>query len=368
MALPVSTVAWVAYEVRATRRGAGTGARRLAVAAAAPVLAIGAVTGALALSYPNGDLRSLQGPRGTQRLPGVRGRLPARTRRLPGHLFSGCDPDGEGFRQPDALDDRRDRSQSGAIGAHYLSNAELLPNGLQLMLFDRISAGGQNRDTDYPPVKAGSTTAAIGSCRRPASSSADCCSLGTASVGGGRGSLNAPGAGLALRALAATATRAALWQRPRPEYLYALSVAILALIGRGHGLCGSMAREQADSSRDSDRGASCSLFSFRPTSRRATSHHRSIDLDGHRRSWSIASTRSGPSCAGTTSSCWRRRGRGVRLPRRGRPVQSGLLEADPRRRAEWRGRGSPGGAPGRLHLSRRGGTPASLLPGGGPGG
>ena len=35
----------------------------------------------------------------------------------------------------------------------------------------------------------------------------------------------------ALLALAATATLAALWQRPRPEYLYALSVAILALIG-----------------------------------------------------------------------------------------------------------------------------------------
>ena len=36
---------------------------------------------------------------------------------------------------------------------------------------------------------------------------------------------------LALGALAATAILAALWQRPRPEYLYALSVGILALVG-----------------------------------------------------------------------------------------------------------------------------------------
>ncbi len=36
---------------------------------------------------------------------------------------------------------------------------------------------------------------------------------------------------VALGALVATAVLAALWQRPRPEYLYGLSVAILAAIG-----------------------------------------------------------------------------------------------------------------------------------------
>ena len=127
----------------------------------------------------------------------------------------------------DAID-----ANPGAIGAHYLWNARLLPYGLQLMLFDRISAGGQNRDPDYVPVTTESTAAFVASL------------LLIGFVAGGLVLLwrdrrrwwetwlafRAWG-WLALGALAATAILAALWQRPRPEYLYALSVGILALVG-----------------------------------------------------------------------------------------------------------------------------------------
>jgi hypothetical protein len=100
------------------------------------------------------------------------------------------------------------------------------------MLFDRISAGGQNRDPDYVPVTTGSTPAFAGSV------------LLLCFVAGGlallwrdrrrwwESWLEARAWGwLALGALAATAVVAALWQRPRPEYLYALSVGLLAVIG-----------------------------------------------------------------------------------------------------------------------------------------
>ena len=150
-----------------------------------------------------------------------------------GNPFTGCSGLMErDFGKPmpsmlDAID-----ANPGAIGAHYLWNARLLPYGLQLMLFDRISAGGQNRDPDYVPVTNGSTAAFAASL------------LLIGFVAGGLVLLwrdrrrwwetwLAPRAWgwLALGALAATAILAALWQRPRPEYLYALSVGILALVG-----------------------------------------------------------------------------------------------------------------------------------------
>ena len=234
VALAVWTVAWVAYEVRASRRGAGTGAQRLAVAAGAPVLAIGAVTGALALSYPNGDLaHRFQAHEELSVCQAYAVGYQQRHDDFRANPFSGCGrlmARDFGKPMPSMID--AVGANPGAIGAHYLWNAQLLPYGLQLMLFDRISAGGQNRDPDYVPVKAGSTTAAIGSL------------LLLGFVLGGLLLLwrdrqrwwktwLAPRAWgwMALLALAATATLAALWQRPRPEYLYALSVAILALIG-----------------------------------------------------------------------------------------------------------------------------------------
>ena len=372
VALAVWTVAWVAYEVRATRRGAGTGAQRLAVAAAAPVLAIGAVTGALALSYPNGDLaHRFQAHEELSVCQAYAVGYQQRHDDFRANPFSGCGrlmARDFGKPMPSMID--AIGANPGAIGAHYLWNAQLLPYGLQLMLFDRISAGGQNRDPDYLPVKAGSTTTAIGSL------------LLLGFVLGGLLLLwrdrqrwwrtwLAPRAWgwLALLALAATATLAALWQRPRPEYLYALSVAILALIG----MC---AMAYADRWPASKRIRAAIPIAADPARRSPSGPlHVGLRHTTGRSTWTATegvgrSPLPDPDRAarGRRQAAGDVRRRGVRLPRRGRPVRSGLLEADPRRRAEWRGRGSPGGAPGRLHLSRRGGTPASLLPGGGPGG
>jgi hypothetical protein len=234
IALLIWTVAWIVYELRARRRGQPTAPRRLLAAAGWPILVIAVVTGAVALSARQSDFVDRFNDHAKlsvcqayalgyqQRHPGFKG-----------NPFTAC-PDlmQRQFGQPmpsmiDALD-----ANAGAMGAHYLWNARLLPYGLQLMLFDRISAGGQDRDPDYVPVRAGSTLAFAGSV------------LLVCFVAGGLVLLwrdrrrwwdawfaRRAWGWMALGALSATAILAAIWQRPRPEYLYALSVAILALIG-----------------------------------------------------------------------------------------------------------------------------------------
>ena len=198
LALAVWTVAWVAYEVRATRRGAGTGAQRLAVAAGAPVLAIGAVTGALALSYPNGDLaHRFQAHEELSVCQAYAVGYQQRHDDFRANPFSGCGrlmARDFGKPMPSMID--AIGANPGAIGAHYLWNAQLLPYGLQLMLFDRISAGGRTATPTTCRSRRDRRRRPSDHCCCSASSSADCCcSGGTVSVGGRRGSLHAPGAG-----------------------------------------------------------------------------------------------------------------------------------------------------------------------------
>ena len=234
IALAVWTGAWIVYELRVRRQGAPTAPRKLLGAVGIPLVVIAAVMGGVAASSLRGDFVHRFNEHAELSIcQAYAVGYQQRHEDFRGNPFTGCPRLMErDFAKPmpsmlDAID-----ANPGAIGAHYLWNARLLPYGLQLMLFDRISAGGQNRDPDYVPVTTESTAAFVASL------------LLIGFVAGGLVLLwrdrrrwwerwLAPRAWgwLALGALAATAILAALWQRPRPEYLYAFSVGILALVG-----------------------------------------------------------------------------------------------------------------------------------------
>ena len=145
IALMVWAAAWIVYEVRARRQGTPTAPRKLLGAVGIPLLVIAAVMGGVAASSLRGDfVQPVQRACSAQHLPGVRRRISAAARGLQGQPVHGrSDLMERDFGKPmpsmlDAID-----ANPGAIGAHYLWNARLLPYGLQLMLFDRISAGGR---------------------------------------------------------------------------------------------------------------------------------------------------------------------------------------------------------------------------------
>lgn len=235
VALAVWAAAWAVYEIGARRRGVGTDAPTLALSAGVPVLLIAVLGGAMVLSDPvHDDIASrFQDHQKLSVCQAYAFGYQQRHDDFRGNPFIACPRLMErDFDKPMPSMLEAIRANPGAMGEHYLWNARLLPYGLQLMLFDRISAGGQNRDPDYVPVTTGSTAAFVGAL------------LLICFVAGGlallwrdRGRwwenwLNPRAWGwLALGALAATAVLVALWQRPRPEYLYPLSVGLLAVIG-----------------------------------------------------------------------------------------------------------------------------------------
>ena len=165
IALVVWTAAWIVYEVRARRQGTPTAPRKLLGAVGIPLLVIAAVMGGVAASSLRGDfVQRFNDHADLSICQAYAIGYQQRHEDFKGNPFTGCPGLMErDFGKPmpsmlDAID-----ANPGAIGAHYLWNARLLPYGLQLMLFDRISAGGQNRDPDYVPVTTGSTAAFVAS-------------------------------------------------------------------------------------------------------------------------------------------------------------------------------------------------------------
>jgi hypothetical protein len=233
IALVIWTAAWIAYELRKRGRGEGAEAYRLLAAAGIPVLAVGLIAAAVIVSSTHKDVG--------HRLAG-KGELNLCQAYAFGYQQRHTDFVGSPFLECGRLMTRdfgearpslaeAISANPGAMAAHFFWNARLAPHGLELMLFDRISAG-QERDPDYIPVKAGSVTALIASLLLAAFLLA-----GLVLLWRERGrwwkSWIAPRAWgwVALGALGATAVLVLLWQRPRPEYLFALSVLILAMVG-----------------------------------------------------------------------------------------------------------------------------------------
>src|SRR5262249_20238782 len=118
-----------------------------------------------------------------------------------------------------------------AMAGHFLWNARLVPNGLELMLFDAISTG-PDRNPDYVLVHTGSSTALTGLIALAMFVLAGVLLLWRDRASWARAWIAERAWGwLALGSIAISAVVVMLWQRPRPSYLFALSVFILVVVG-----------------------------------------------------------------------------------------------------------------------------------------
>ena len=233
IALAFWTAAWIAYELRARGRGEGAEPRRLLAAVGIPFLAVGVLSAAVFVSSTHKDVGHSFAEKGKLNLcQSYAFGYQQRHDDFAGSPFLDCGRlMARDFGEARPTLTEAIGANPGAMGAHFLWNARLAPYGLELMLFDRISAG-QDRDPDYIPVKAGSAAALIGLLLLAAFVLAGLALLWRERRRWWETWIARRAWGwVALGALAATAVLVLIWQRPRPEYLFALSVLILAAVG-----------------------------------------------------------------------------------------------------------------------------------------
>ncbi|MFL5906009.1 MAG: hypothetical protein ACJ75Z_00240 [Solirubrobacterales bacterium] len=234
VATAVWAAAWTAYEVRERRREEGIAWRRIARAAAIPVLVVALLAGLVVASSPDaGSLRSLSESKHAYNVCQIYTfGYEQRHSDYTGSPWTDCEP----LMRRDFGENRPTLTAAllanpGAIAEHFLWNVRLSPYAVQLLLFDRMS-GDSSHDPDYVPVRTGSVAGGIG------------LAVITVFLIGGAFLLwrdrrhwweewiGDRGWGwLALGALALTALTVMIWQRPRPSYLFSLEVLILAAIG-----------------------------------------------------------------------------------------------------------------------------------------
>jgi hypothetical protein len=233
LALVLWTASWIAYEVRERRRGQPTPTSRLVRAVAIPVLAVGVAMAYLAASWPNHNVwSSFEAKQEINLCQSYAFGYQQRHDDFTANPFLQCRELMERkFDQERPTVFQAARANPGALAEHVTWNARLVPYGVQLALFDRISSG-ENHDPDYVPVKGNSTLALLGSI-------VVACFL----IGGlvllwrerrrWWESWIRPRAWgwLGLASLAATILPVMVIQRPRPEYLYCLSILILSVVG-----------------------------------------------------------------------------------------------------------------------------------------
>jgi hypothetical protein len=234
IALVVWTAAWIAYEVRLRRAGSPTPRRTLIRAFAIPVLIAAVLMAAAVATYPDRAhfLRNYRHRQSANVCQDYAFGYAQRHSDYRVNPFAGCGPLSErrfGTDHPSWVGAAT--ANPRAVAGHVLWNAELVPQGLQLMLFDGISAG-DGSDPDFIPVHTHSTWSLVGLIAV------------ILFLAGGIGLLwrdrrrwwlswirERAWAWLALLSLGAMAAIMMLWQRPRPAYALDLEVLILAAVG-----------------------------------------------------------------------------------------------------------------------------------------
>jgi hypothetical protein len=230
----VWTAIWAVFEIRAGRRAQGRPPlRALAVAVALPVLVAAALGGLTVLASDEHDVADELNEKdsfafcqhyavGWQQRHGDFSQTGwARCNEYAQRDFD--------ERQPTMLE--ASAANPGAVGRHLSWNASLAPYGVQLALLNRTS-GPEDRNPDYIPVDTGSGLALAGSLLL----------LALLVIGGillWRDRARWWDEWLRPRAwgwaLLASITAMSLWVmltiRPRPAYLFALAVALLAVLG-----------------------------------------------------------------------------------------------------------------------------------------
>jgi hypothetical protein len=234
IALVIWTLAWIACELRLRRAGSGTPRRILVRAFAVPVLAAAVLMAAALAAYPDRAhfLHNYSHRQAANVCQDYAFGYEQRHSDYRLNPFSGCGPLSErqfGTDYPSWLGAAT--ANPRAMAGHVLWNAELAPQGLQLMLFDGISAGA-GRDPDFIPVHTDSAWSLAGLI------------VVIIFVSGGVALLwrdrrrwwlswirERAWGWLALLSLGAMGAVMMLWQRPRPAYALDLGVLILAAAG-----------------------------------------------------------------------------------------------------------------------------------------
>ena len=233
-ALLIWSAVWIGYELRLRRAGRPTPRPVLVRALAVPVLVV-VVLGAAALALDPRRADFFHAYKEKQAVNACESYAVGYAQRHPGfrqNPFAGCAPLAQrefGTKLPTWIDEAT--SNPGALAGHFRWNAELVPQGVELALFDAIS-GGPNRNPDYLPVHTGSAWAFAG-----------LIAVVLFVAGGvsllwrdrrrwwGRWFRDRAWGFVALIGLGATAALVMLWERPRPAYGFSGTVLILALVG-----------------------------------------------------------------------------------------------------------------------------------------
>jgi hypothetical protein len=233
-ALVVWSAVWLADELRLRRAGRPTPRPVLIRAVAIPVL-IALVLGAAALALDPRRADFFHSYKEKQAVNACESYAVGYAQRhsdFRQNPFNGCQPLAQrefGTRLPTWVDEAT--SNPGALAGHFRWNAELVPQGLQLMLFDAIS-GGPNRDPDYLPVHTGSTWSFAGLVAVILFCAGGLTLLWRDRRRWWRTWIRERAWGwVALIGLGATAAVVMIWERPRPGYAFGGTVLILALVG-----------------------------------------------------------------------------------------------------------------------------------------
>jgi hypothetical protein len=234
IATVIWAVAWGLYEVREHREGKGTPVPRLIRVIAIPTAAVALALAAVIDSSPQKlSFGALFQQRASDTVcQSYAFGYEQRNHDYRASPFAGCKPLSLrefGTETPSLIG--AIEANPGAMGSHFLWNARLVPYGLELMLFDRISAG-EDRNPDYVEIKTGSTASLVGLIAV------------TTFVGVGLVLLwrdrrrwweswvsDRAWGWLALGSLGVTGVVVMIWQHPRPSFVFGLSVFILATIG-----------------------------------------------------------------------------------------------------------------------------------------
>jgi hypothetical protein len=234
IALVIWAAAWIVYEVRLRRAGRGTPRATLVRAFAIPVSAAAVIMALALAAYPNRAhfLHSYRNRQASNVCQDYAFGYEQRHSDFRLSPFAGCAPLSErtfGTDHPSWLGAAW--ATPRAVAGHVLWNAELVPQGLQLMLFDGISAG-PGRDPDFIPVHTDSAWSLVGLI------------VVILFIAGAAPLLwrdrrrwwlswirERAWGWIALISLGATGATMMLWQRPRPAYAFALAVLILAAVG-----------------------------------------------------------------------------------------------------------------------------------------
>jgi hypothetical protein len=226
-------VGWIAFELLRRRRGEATPAPRLALAFGAPIVAVGLVFGAVALSAEGSGLQlRFEAKQESNFCQIYAYGYQQRNDDFTGSPWTDC----RGLMERDFGTESTTLASAvvdnpGAVGEHLAWNAELIPSATQLLLFNRMSAG-PDRNPDYVEVATGSDLALGASLLLLAFLIGGLVLFWRDRLRWGSEWIRERAwSWLAVGSVGASAIVVMLVARPRPEFVFGFSVLMLAVTG-----------------------------------------------------------------------------------------------------------------------------------------